>query len=342
MHPSVVVLSLAAAVLAAAAAVVAQPPAVAPARWAIAVHGGAGVTGVLPRGAPAEQQRPYEESLRQALTLGRDVLAGGGTALDACEKVCRFLEEDPLFNAGKGAVYNAEGKHELDASVMDGRSLGCGAVAAVRTVKHPVSLARLVMERTPHVLLSGDGAEAFATAMKVERVENSYFDTPHRFAAYQRWLKEQRDGSPDKPKGGSTVGCVCLDSHGNLAAATSTGGLTGKRFGRVGDSPVIGAGTYADNRTCAVSGTGTGEEFIRHGVARTVSALMQYRGLSAQQAADEVVFRVLRPDDGGVIVVSRTGEVAMPFNTDGMFRGAADAAGRFEVAIWPEAGAKAR
>jgi beta-aspartyl-peptidase (threonine type) len=289
---------------------------------------------VLSRDAPADRQRPYEESLRQALTLGRDRLARGGTALDVCEAVCRYFEEEPLFNAGKGSVYNAEGKHELDASVMDGRTLGCGAVAAVRTVKHPVSLARLVMEKTPHVLLAGDGAEQFATLMKVERVENSYFDTPHRFESYQKWLQRQRDGADAKPKGGGTVGCVCLDAHGNLAAATSTGGMTGKRFGRVGDSPIIGAGTFADNRTCAISGTGTGEEFIRHGVARTVSNLMEYRGLSAKQAADEVVFKILKPDVGGCIVVSRTGEIAMPFNTDGMFRGCADAGGRFEVSIW--------
>jgi beta-aspartyl-peptidase (threonine type) len=210
-------------------------------------------------------------------------------------------------------------------------------VAAVRTVKNPISLARLVMERTRHVLLAADGAEAFATAMKVERVPNSYFDTPQRYEAYQRWLRKQREGQETKPKGGGTVGCVCLDTHGNLAAATSTGGLTGKSFGRVGDTPIIGAGTFADNRSCAVSCTGTGEEFIRHGVARSIAHLIEYRGLSAQQAADELIFRVLKPEDGGCIVVSRTGEVAMPFSTDGMFRGRADSAGRFDIAAWPDA-----
>jgi beta-aspartyl-peptidase (threonine type) len=331
MRPSAVFAPVAAVVL-----IAATLPAADPVRWAIAVHGGAGVGDALAKDGPPDKQRPYEESLHKGLALGRDVLAGGGTALDACEKVCRFFEDDPLFNAGKGAVYNAVGQHELDASIMDGRTLACGAVAGVRTVKNPVSLARLVMTKTRHVLLAGDGAEEFATAMKVERVPNSYFDTPGRYEAYQRWLKKQPAGQDAKPKGGSTVGCLCLDTHGNLAAATSTGGLTGKRFGRVGDSPVIGAGTFADNRTCAVSCTGTGEEFIRHGVARTIANLMAYRGLSVQQAADELIHKTLKPDDGGCIAVSRTGEVAMQFNTDGMFRGRADSAGRFEIAVWPD------
>lgn len=311
-------------------------------RYAIAIHGGAGV---IDKDAPAEKRRAYEESLKQALAIGRDELAKGGTAMDACEKVVRFLEDDPKFNAGKGAVYNAEGKHELDASVMDGATLGCGAVASVRTVKNPISLARLVMEKSGHVMLIGDGAEQFSDSLggaAVERVPNTYFDTPERYEALQKKLEERKAKESPRAAGGggaanksrSTVGCVCLDTKGNLAAATSTGGLTAKRYGRVGDSPIIGAGTYANNKSCAVSCTGTGEEFIRHTVARDIAALMEYKGMSAKAAAEELVFRKLQPDDGGVIVVSKTGEIAMVFSSDGMFRGAADSGGRFEVAIW--------
>lgn len=302
-------------------------------RFAIAIHGGAGV---IDRATTTDEaRRAYEDALRRALAIGRDELARGGTALDACEKVVRCLEDDPRFNAGKGAVFNADGQHELDASIMDGRTLACGAVAAVRTIKNPVSLARLVMERTSHVMLIADGAERFADSLGtlVDRVPNSYFDTPARRAALERVLEEQRKRDATAP-GRGTVGCVCLDIHGNLAAATSTGGMTAKRFGRVGDSPIIGAGTYASNRSCAVSCTGTGEEFIRHTVARDVAALMEYKGLPLQAAAEEVVFRRLAPDDGGLIAVSRSGEIALVFSTAGMFRGAADSTGRFEVAIW--------
>ncbi|MBX3357685.1 MAG: isoaspartyl peptidase/L-asparaginase [Phycisphaeraceae bacterium] len=300
--------------------------------YAIVIHGGAGT---FPRSAPAERRQAYEEALAAALTIGRDELAKGGTALDACEKVVRYLENDPKFNAGKGAVYTEIGTHELDASIMDGSTLACGAVAGVKTVKNPITLARLVMTNTRHVLLAGDGAEAFAdtfTVEQVERVGNSYFDTERQYEVLQEVLEERKKEAEPKPR--STVGCAALDMHGNLAAATSTGGLTGKRFGRIGDSPIIGAGTYADNRTCAVSCTGVGEEFIRHGVARDIAALMEYKGLSVNDAAMQVVFKTLRPDDGGVIAVSRTGEIAMVFSTVGMFRGAADSSGRFEVAIW--------
>jgi beta-aspartyl-peptidase (threonine type) len=324
--------------------------------FAIAIHGGAGV---IDKHANAEKVAAYEASLRAALTIGRDELARGATALDACEKVVRFLEDDPLFNAGKGAVYTEDATHELDASIMDGATLGCGAVAAVRTVKNPVSLARLVMTKTRHVMLIGDGAEKFADEAGVERVPNSSFDTPHRYETLQRVLEERRRQprkisdaaaggqahswhasralhAPDEYRG--TVGCVALDVHGNLAAATSTGGLTAKRWGRVGDSPIIGAGTYANNATCAVSSTGTGEEFIRHGAARCVSDLMEFKGWTLARAADEVIHTRMTRDDGGLIAVSRTGEIAMPFSTDGMFRGAADGAGRFEVGIWENVG----
>ncbi|MFO0811522.1 MAG: isoaspartyl peptidase/L-asparaginase [Gemmataceae bacterium] len=302
---------------------VAQPP-----RWVLVIHGGAGAEEAL----TLDRQKAYEGGLSQALAIGKDSLKNGGTALDTCEKVIRTMEDEPLFNAGKGAVYTADGKHELDASIMDGKTLACGAVAGVSTIKNPITLARLVMTKTRHVLLTAAGAEKFADEMKVERVPNSYFDTPEKYAEFQRWQKKQAE----PVKGGSTVGCVCLDTHGNLAAATSTGGLTGKKFGRVGDSPIIGAGTFADNRSCAVSCTGTGEEFIRHGVARSIAHLMEYKGMSAKAAADEVMFKVLKPGIGGCIVVSHTGEVATSFNTNAMFRGVADSTGRSLVAIFPE------
>ena len=202
-------------------------------------------------------------------------------------------------------------------------------MAALKTVKNPIALARLVMEKSPHVFLVGDGAEAFATAMKVERVDPHYFDTPKRWQQLQEALKKEKE-----QKDRDTVGAVALDQHGNLAAATSTGGLTNKRFGRLGDVPVIGAGTYANNRTCAVSATGIGEEFIKHTVSHDISALMEYSGLTLQQAADRVIHQKLKPGDGGVIGVAHDGSIALVFNSEGMYRGAADANGRFEVAIW--------
>ncbi|HEV8581147.1 MAG TPA: isoaspartyl peptidase/L-asparaginase [Thermoanaerobaculia bacterium] len=293
-------------------------------KWAIAIHGGAGT---IPKTLPEERKRQYLHSLAEALKVGQQELQKGGTSLDAVEKVVRFLEDDPLFNAGKGAVYTHEGTHELDAAIMDGRDLSCGSVSVLKTVKHPISLARMVMEKSPHVFMIGEGAETFATEMKVERVPNTYFDTPYR---YQQW---QEDLAKDR-KDRDTVGAVALDVHGNLAAATSTGGLTNKRFGRVGDVPVIGAGTYANNRTCAVSGTGIGEQFIRHTVAHDISALMEYGGLTLEQAADRVVHQKLKPGDGGVIGVSHDGSIALVFNSEGMYRGAANSAGRFEVKIW--------
>ncbi|HYU33338.1 MAG TPA: isoaspartyl peptidase/L-asparaginase [Thermoanaerobaculia bacterium] len=295
-------------------------------RWSLAIHGGAGT---IPKDIPASERDQYLASLQKALEIGRDVLSGGGTSLDAVEKVVRFLEDDPLFNAGKGAVYTHDGTHELDAAIMDGSDLSCGSVASLKTVRHPISLARLVKERSPHVFLVGDGAEAFATEMQVERVPNSWFDTPKRYAQLQETLRKEKE---EKPKG--TVGAVALDQHGNLAAATSTGGLTNKRWGRIGDVPVIGAGTYANNKTCAISGTGWGEKFIRHTVAHDISALMEYAGLTLQQAADKVIHGKLEKDDGGVIGVAHDGSIALVFNSEGMYRGAADSNGRFEVKIW--------
>jgi len=294
------------------------------AKWAIAIHGGAGT---IPKSLPEEQKQQYLRSLSEALKIGQGVLQQGGTSLDAVEKVIRFLEDDPLFNAGKGAVYTHEGTHELDAAIMDGRDLSCGSVAALKTVKNPISLARLVKEKSPHVFMVGEGAEVFASEMKVERVPNSWFDTPKRYQDLQEALKAEH-------KDRDTVGCVAMDVHGDLAAGTSTGGLTNKRFGRLGDVPVIGAGTYANNRTCAVSATGIGEEFIKHTVAHDISALVEYGGLTLQQAADRVIHQKLKPEDGGVIAVGRDGSIALVFNSEGMYRGAADSNGRFEVKIW--------
>jgi beta-aspartyl-peptidase (threonine type) len=301
-------------------------------RWAIAIHGGAGV---IPKTLPEAEKQQYFKSLDAALKVGREVLAGGGTSLDAVEKVVRFLEDDPLFNAGKGAVYNHEGKHELDAAIMNGRNLACGSVAALTTVKNPITLARLVMEKSQHVFLIGEGAERFADAMKVPRVPNSWFDVERRYQQLQEEIKKERgEGPGSSEKKFGTVGAAALDVHGDLAAATSSGGLTNKRWGRIGDVPIVGAGTYANNRTCAISATGFGEQFIRHTVAHDVSALMEYRGLTLQQAADEVIHKKLNPGDGGVIGVARDGSIALVFNSEGMFRGAADAGGRFEVKIW--------
>jgi L-asparaginase / beta-aspartyl-peptidase len=300
-------------------------------RFAIALHGGAG-------GAPSGREMEVETSLGKALDIGLAVLKQDGTSLQAVEQVIRFLEDDPLFNAGKGAVFNSAGGHELDSSIMDGRNKACGAVAAVRTVRHPISLARLVMEKTKHVLLTSDGAEKFADEMgtQVERVENAWFDTDRQRRAWERARQPKPDGSkqsrlaPDDIHYG-TVGCVALDIHGNLAAGTSTGGITNKKYGRVGDSPIVGAGTYADNATCAISCTGTGEQFIRHAVAHDISARMAYLKQPLKDAVDHVLREVLQPDDGGLIALAADGTIVMDFSTAGMSRAAADSTGMREV-----------
>lgn len=317
-----------------AALMAAQPPESSPEQtaatakpsWALAIHGGAGT---IPKNIPESEREEYLKSLRAALEVGRKILADGGTSLDAVERVVRTLEDDPRFNAGKGAVFTHEGTNELDAAIMDGRNLACGSVAGVKTVKNPISLARMVMEKSPHVFMVGQGAEKFAEEMKIEKVDPKYFFTQRRWDQLQEALRKEKE---EKPKG--TVGAVALDVHGNLAAATSTGGMTNKRFGRLGDVPVIGAGTYANNRTCAISATGWGEQFIKHTVAHDISALMEYKGLTLQQAADEVIHRKLQKDDGGVIGVAKDGSIALVFNSEGMYRGAADSNGRFDVAIW--------
>ena len=294
--------------------------------WAIAIHAGAGT---IARDTYAPVREEYLEALRGAVRMGADALDAGESGVEVVERVVRHLEDDPRFNAGKGAVFNFEGGHELDAAIMDGSDRSCGAVAGVTTVRHPITLARNVMERTGHVLLAGAGAERLADEVGVERVDNSWFGTEARRESWERF-REQRDAAEVH----GTVGVVVLDRDGHLAAGTSTGGITGKRYGRIGDSPVIGAGTYADDRTCAVSCTGKGEEFIRHGVARRVAHLMEMRGLGLGEAADQVVHGVLEPGTGGLVAVGHDGEIALVFNTPGMFRGAADSTGRFEVAIW--------
>jgi beta-aspartyl-peptidase (threonine type) len=290
-------------------------------KYTIVIHGGAGT---ISKSIPDSLKGKYLASLLEALMIGKEVLEKGGKSIDAVEQVVRYMEDNPLFNAGKGAVYTSDGTHELDASIMDGSNLSTGAVTLIKRVKNPITLARHVMEKTPHVLLGGEGAEKFAEEMGLEIVENNYFDTENR----QNQLKKEKE----KVKG--TVGCVALDLHGNLAAATSTGGRTNKMPGRIGDSPLINAGTYANNKTCAVSGTGIGEEFIRHTVAYNVSALMEFKGMNLKEAADEVVFKMLKKDDGGIIAVDKDGNFAAPFSTLGMYRGAANSDGLFEVKIW--------
>ena len=247
------------------------------------------------------------------------------------EQVIRMLEDSPLFNAGKGSVFTHDGKNELDAAIMDGRDLNCGAVSGVTRVKNPISLARLVMTESRHVFFVREGAERFADEMGVEKVDPGYYFTQRRWDSLQKALAEENEQEAEKH---GTVGCVVLDQAGNLAAGTSTGGMTNKRFGRVGDVPVIGAGTYANNRTVAVSCTGFGEQFIRNNVAHDVSALVEYKGLGVNEAAEAVIHGKLDPGDGGLIAVGAGGEIALVFNSGGMFRGAADSGGRFDVAIW--------
>jgi L-asparaginase / beta-aspartyl-peptidase len=306
--------------------------------WAIVLHGG---VGTLPADMPQEQVEAYRQGLREALLAGRKVLVERGTSLAAVEATIKVLEDNPLFNAGRGAVFNSAGGHELDASIMDGHSLDGGAVAGVTTVKNPIGLARLVMQHTRHVLLAGEGAEQFATEMEVARVENQYFSTEAQRANWQRVRdseKQRETKRIEKPRQWhyGTVGCVALDDQGNLAAGTSTGGLTNKKFGRVGDSPIIGAGTYAANSTCGVSASGVGEQFIRHAVAAQVSLLMEHRQWSLRQAAAYVVQEKLRQGDGGIIAIDRQGGIVWEFNTPGMFRAAADSEGLEQVLIRDE------
>jgi len=301
---------------------------------AIAIHGGAGT--LAPTDLTPENERAYRAGLERALRAGFAVLDAGGAALDAAVTAVQVLEDEPLFNAGRGAVVAANGLHELDASVMDGRDLRAGAVTGVRHVRSPIELARLVMERSPHVMLAGTGAEEFALEQGLQPVPNSHFATERRRLELERMLQGQIEAGRESLMG--TVGAVALDAAGNLAAATSTGGMTGKKWGRVGDSPIIGAGTYAANDCCAVSATGHGEFFIRAVVAHEIAALMRYRGLDVVAAADEVVMQQLvrLGGSGGVIAVGRDGRIAMPFNSEGMLRGAMDSRGLFQTGLLRE------
>jgi beta-aspartyl-peptidase (threonine type) len=303
-------------------------------RWALAIHGGAGT---ISRDEPAAEITARREALTAALAAGQKILEEGGQALDCVEMVIRLLEDRPEFNAGKGAVFTHDGSHQLDASIMDGRTLLGGAVANVSTVANPISLARLVMEKSRHVLLMGKGAEQFALEMGIPAVGQEYFHTDHRYNQLQEALENDDYGLAGKIEWKyGTVGCVVLDTQGNLAAGTSTGGMTNKRFGRVGDSPIVGAGNYADNRSCAISCTGTGEVFLQHTVARSVAAMMQYGDQSLEHAVKHMIHDELSEGDGGLIAVSKDGEIVMEYNSQGMYRGAADSSGRFDVAIWDE------
>jgi len=294
-------------------------------KYTIILHGGAGY---INPDIDKSLKDEYLRSLSEALQLGKNILSEGGTSLDAVEQVVRFFEDDSLFNAGKGAVFTADGKNELDASIMNGRDLSSGAVTGVTIIKNPVSLARMVMEKTPHILFAGSGADELGTKLGAEIVAPDYFKV---FRRYQQWkLNAEKKDKSD----GETVGCVAIDQYGNIAAATSTGGLTGKWTGRVGDSPLINAGTYANNKTCGVSGTGTGELFIKHTVAFQISALMEYKGFSLQQAAEEVIFNIMPQGSGGIIAVDKDGNYAMVYNTPSMSRGVANSNGIFEVKIW--------
>jgi beta-aspartyl-peptidase (threonine type) len=310
---------------------------------AIAIHGGAGV--IDRAQMTAERDLSYRAGLSAALDAGYVILEQGGTSLDAVTEAVRLLEDDPQFNAGRGAVLSHDGEAELDASIMDGAGPRAGAVAGIRHVKSPIGLARLVMDESQHVMLIGDGAEKFAREQGLEFVPNTYFRTPYRERELQRameWERQQAlnaDAAHTTYRGGSitgTVGAVAIDRAGNLAAATSTGGMTNKRYGRVGDSPIIGAGTYANNETCAVSATGSGEFFIRAVVAHDIHALVQYKQLSIAAASREVVQEKLKRQggEGGVIAIDRNGHIALEFNSEGMFRGARDSHGRREVAIY--------
>lgn len=294
--------------------------------YVLVVHGGAGV--INRQSIDAETEKAYREAMETALSVGEKILAEGGTSLDAVEAVVMWMENNPLFNAGKGSVFTHDGKNEMDASIMNGIDLSAGAVGGVTHVKNPVQLARAVMEKSPHVMLVGDGAEGFAKMNGIELVDTSYFFTQRRWDSHLKGLQEEMSSAAEKH---GTVGAVALDKHGNLAAATSTGGMTNKRWNRIGDTPVIGAGTYANNQTCAVSSTGHGEYFIRWAVAHDISAMMEYKGVSLREAASHVVMEKLAAagGEGGVIGVDKKGEVTMTFNSEGMYRGYAKPGERY-------------
>jgi beta-aspartyl-peptidase (threonine type) len=302
-------------------------------KFALAIHGGAGT--ILRSSMTAEKELSYKKALQDAITSGESILAKGGRSIDAVEAAIRTLEDNPLFNAGRGAVFTNEGKHEMDASLMNGKDLSAGAVAGVQNIKNPISLARGVMERSEHVFMAGLGAQEFAKKINAEFMADDYFFVQMRYDQLQQAKesdtmildhtvdKARPDESPfGREKKFGTVGCVALDVHGNLAAGTSTGGMTNKKHGRVGDTPIIGAGTYANNKTCAISCTGHGEFFIRSVVAYDISCLMEYKGLTLKKACDIVVMDKLVKigGEGGLIALDAKGNIELPYNSEGMYR----------------------
>lgn len=321
-------------------------------KYVLVIHGGAGT--ILKSQMTPDKEKAYLAALDSALARGNAILKKGGTALDAVEATVRFMEDCPLFNAGKGAVFTHEGRNELDAAIMNGKTLAAGSVAGVTTIKNPVSAARAVMEKSPHVMMTGAGAEKFAASQGLDIVDPSYFYTPERWKTLQQALEgdslknqKQQAGTVNNPvlkqpenkdyKYG-TVGAVALDQYGNLAAATSTGGMTDKRFGRIGDAPIIGAGTYANNNTAAMSGTGWGEFYIRLVMTKTISDMMEFGKLSLKEAANEMVMKKLPAlgGDGGLIAVDKEGNIAMPFCTEGMYRGFIKSNGEKSIKIYKE------
>tara|TARA_R110002096_G_scaffold239810_1_gene431607 strand:+ start:976 stop:2085 length:1110 start_codon:yes stop_codon:yes gene_type:complete len=311
--------------------------------FSIIIHGGAGT--ILKKNMTAEKEAEYTKKLEEAIRVGYEILKNGGTSIDAVEQTINVLEDSPLFNAGKGAVFTHEGNNEHDASIMDGSNLNAGASSGTKTVKNPINLARAVMEKSPHVMLSGRGAEIFASENGLEMVEPSYFFTEKAMKSLERIKasEEKRVASfyneDIKDSKFGTVGCAALDKYGNLAAGTSTGGMTNKRWGRIGDAPIIGAGTYANNSTCAVSSTGWGEYFIRGMVAHDISALMDYKGLTLKEAAKTVIQKKLPAigdgaGSGGIIAIDKNGNMVMEFNTPGMYRATMNDQGELYVGIY--------
>jgi L-asparaginase / beta-aspartyl-peptidase len=315
--------------------------------FTIVIHGGAGT--ILKKNMTPEKEAAYKVTLEEAIRVGYEILKEGGTSLDAVQKTINVMEDSPLFNAGKGAVFTNAGTNEHDASIMDGKTLNAGASAGTTTVRNPINLARTIMDNSPHVMLSGKGADTFAEEQGIQIVDPSYFFTERRFKSLQNIKETQKTeldyddkaafyDSDIKDSKFGTVGCAALDKYGNLAAGTSTGGMTNKRWGRVGDAPIIGAGTYANNATCAVSSTGWGEYFIRAMVAHDISALMEYKGMSLKDAAREVIHDKVGGlgGDGGIVAVDKNGNIAMEFNTAGMYRATMNDKGELVVKIYKE------
>ena len=315
----------------------------------IVIHGGAGK--ILKKDMSSEKEKAYISGLQEALEKGYAILNSGGSSLDAVEAAVKVLEDNPLFNGGKGAVFTNDGKNELDAAIMNGINLAAGSVAGVTTIKNPITAARAVMEKSAHVMMVGKGAETFAAQQGITIVDPSYFRTGDRWRSLQRQKEQEKEKEQEKQKEGAslkqpenqddkygTVGAVALDKAGNLAAATSTGGMSNKKFGRVGDAPIIGAGTYANNATCAISCTGWGEFFIRLVIAKTISDMMEFGKLTLANASNEVVMERLPKlgGDGGLIAVDNQGNIAMPFCTAGMYRGYIDRDGKMEIKIYKE------